>query len=188
MKTSILCATLMTASLSVLANNVSAANLPDKDLQALSAEYMTGTGDMHGVRIAYRPALNYDYDLPWIGDIRLSWEASFNFYDLHGSANTETTYGISVSPIVTKAIDSWSPSYPLALEFGIGVAYVHDEKFGGVDIGSDYQFEDRIGLIVGLNEAQTSEIAIRYIHYSNGGFNTKNPGLDFLSLAYISRF
>jgi|GEM_PF-213861 len=167
---------------------VNAESLPNPKLQAVSAEYMTGTGDMHGVRLAYRPSFNKDLDLPVIGDLRLSWEASINLFDLHGSAKTETTYGASITPVFTKALPSWSNQYPLSLEFGIGVAYVHDEKFGGVDIGSDYQFEDRIGLLVGLDPEQNSELILRYIHYSNGGFNTQNPGLDYISLTYLKRF
>jgi hypothetical protein len=159
-----------------------------KNTQAFNIEYMTGTGDMHGLRLAYRPDLSKDLDIPLIGHTRLSWEASLNLFDLHGSAKNEATFGLSVSPIFTKSLPSWSNNYPLSAEFGIGVAYVHRKKFGGVDIGSYYQFEDRLGLLIGLDEQQSSEIAIRYIHYSNGGLNTKNPGLDFLSIAYISRF
>lgn len=171
-----------------LSVQVAAVQLPDKEKQAVAVEYMTGSGDMHGLRIAYRPDFNYDLDIPLIGETRLSWEASLNLFDLHGSARNEATYGISVSPIFSKALPNISNNYPLTLEFGIGVAYVHEKKFGGVNIGSVYQFEDRLGLLIGLDENQNSEIAVRYIHYSNGGLNTKNPGLDFLSLAYIYRF
>ena len=165
-----------------------ASQFPAKQSQAVSVEYMTGTGDMHGMRLAYRPRLNYDLSLPIIGTTRLSWESSLNLFDLHGSAKNEATYGLSVSPVFSKSLPNISDNYPLTFEFGIGVAYVHKKKFGGVNIGSYYQFEDRVGLLIGLDKAQNSEIAIRYIHYSNGGFNTKNPGLDFLSMAYIYRF
>jgi len=156
--------------------------------QAASIEYMTGTSDMHGLRIAYRPDIEYVFDVPLIGNTSLVWEASLNLFDLHGSARNEATYGISLSPVFSKQLPSFSENYPLNLEFGIGVAYVHREKFGGVDIGSYYQFEDRLGLVMGLNKDESSQLAIRYIHYSNGGFNTTNPGLDFLSFAYIHKF
>ena len=172
----------------LLSFQIVAVPLPDKGRQFASIEYMTGTSDMHGLRLAYRPAINHDMGLPLIGITRLSWEASLNLFDLHGSAQNEATYGLSLTPVFSKALPNISDNYPLTLEFGIGVAYVHEEKFGGVDIGSYYQFEDRLGLLIGLDAQQNSELAIRYIHYSNGGFNTKNPGLDFLSLAYLYRF
>ncbi|MFT2091949.1 acyloxyacyl hydrolase [Paraglaciecola sp. 2405UD69-4] len=172
----------------VLSFQVTAAQMPNKEQQAVTVEYMTGSADMHGMRIAYRPDFNYDLDLYLIGDTRLSWEASLNLFDLHGSARNEATYGVSVSPVFSKALPNISENYPLTFEFGIGVAYVHDEKFGGVDIGSYYQFEDRLALLIGLDKNQNSEVAVRYIHYSNGGLNTKNPGLDFFSVGYIYRF
>lgn len=157
-------------------------------VEAVSAEYMTGTSDMHGMRLAYRPDIQHTLDIPLIGDTNVVWEASLNLFDLHGSAKNEATYGLSLTPVFMKDLPSFSENYPLSAEFGIGVAYVHNEKFGGVDIGSLYQFEDRIGLVMGLNPEQSSQLALRYIHYSNGGFNTTNPGLDFLSLAYIHSF
>lgn len=172
----------------MLSFQIAAAPLPDKEKQVASFEYMTGTGDMHGLRLAYRPNINHDFDLPLIGITRLSWEASLNLFDLHGSAENEATYGLSLTPVFSKALPNISDNYPLTLEFGIGVAYVHEERFGGVDIGSYYQFEDRLGVLIGLDAQQNSELAIRYMHYSNGGFNTKNPGLDFLSVAYLYRF
>ncbi|MDU0355387.1 acyloxyacyl hydrolase [Paraglaciecola aquimarina] len=172
----------------LLSFQVVGAPLAHNKTQAMSAEYMTGTSDMHGIRLAYRPNYHTDLDIPVIGLTRLSWETSLNLFDLHGSAKNEATYGLSLSPIFSKSLPSISNQYPLTLKFGIGVAYVHEEKFGGVDIGSFYQFEDRIGLLMGLDEQQHSELALRYIHYSNGGFNTTNPGLDFLSIAYLRRF
>ncbi|WP_083602051.1 acyloxyacyl hydrolase [Thalassotalea sp. PP2-459] len=186
--TNVLSTFLLLLTIFTVSTKTTAAQLPDRNKQAFSVEYMTGSSDMHGMRIAYKPDFNYDLNLPLIGNTRLSWETSLNLFDLHGSAKNEATYGISLSPVFSKALPNISNDYPLTLEFGIGVAYVHNEKFGGVDIGSYYQFEDRLGLLIGLDKNQNSEIAIRYIHYSNGGFNTKNPGLDFLSVAYIYRF
>lgn len=177
-----LCATFC-ISLSAVADQ-----FPAKQSKAISVEYMTGSADMHGMRLAYRPDLNYDLDIPLIGKTRLEWEASLNLFDLHGSAKNEATYGLSVSPVFSTSLPNLDKNHPLRFEFGIGVVYVHEQKFGGVDIGSYYQFEDRLGLLIGLDKGFNSEVALRYIHYSNGGLNTKNPGLDFFSVGYIKRF
>lgn len=175
--------------LSILLLSIQVASSQEKPAQqAYSVEYMTGSADMHGVRLAYRPDIEHKLDLPLIGDTLVQWEASLNLFDVHGSAKNEATYGVSISPVFIKDIPSFSADYPLSAEFGIGVAYVHREKFGGVDIGSLYQFEDRLGIVMGLDKESESQVALRYIHYSNGGFNTTNPGLDFLSVAYISKF
>lgn len=156
--------------------------------QTGSLEYMTGTGDMHGMRLAYRPTLNHTISLPLIGKTNVVWEASLNLYDIHGSANNEATFGLSVSPVFVKKLGGWSKDYPIYLEAGIGLAFVHEQKFGGVDIGSDYQFEDRLGLRMQMGANKKSSIGVRLLHYSNGGFNTKNPGLDYLSFVYYQEF
>ncbi|MGQ8365523.1 acyloxyacyl hydrolase [Glaciecola sp. 1036] len=157
-------------------------------LGAASIEYMMGSGDLHGVRAAIRLPFYHELDMPWIGPINVEYELSANVFDIHGSSNNEATYGASFSPVLVKRIAEWRNHYPIDLEVGIGVAYVHDERFGGTDIGSSYQFEDRIGLSMKLGEDSNAEIGLRYVHYSNGGFNTKNPGLDFLSFLYLQRF
>lgn len=149
---------------------------------------MSGTGDMHGLRFAYSPDTQYQLDLPFVGNTQVEWEVSLNLFDLHGSAKNEATYGASISPVFIKDIPSWSNNYPLSVEFGIGLAYVHEKKFGGVNIGSYYQFEDRLGINVQLGKESKSQLGLRYIHYSNGGLNTKNPGLDFISMVYQKYF
>ena len=76
--------------------------------------------------------------------------------------------------------------YPLFVEAGIGASFINDEKVAGKDIGSNYQFEDRLGLVLELDENQ--HVALRYMHFSNGGFNSNNPGLDFMNLSYAYSF
>ena len=50
----------------------------------------------------------------------------------------------------------------------IGVSLVEDTRFAGKDIGSHYQFEDRLGLVTDFGENMNQSIALRYMHYSNG--------------------
>jgi len=78
--------------------------------------------------------------------------------------------------------------YPLKFELGIGVSLITDTRFAGKDIGSHYQFEDRLGLIFEFGEQLEKSVAMRYMHYTNGGLNDDNPGLDFLNLSYAREF
>ncbi|EWH10837.1 Lipid A 3-O-deacylase-like protein [Catenovulum agarivorans DS-2] len=155
--------------------------------QVISFEYMMGTADMQGARFGYRPNTSHQLDIPWLGQTQIEYELAVHLFDLHGSADNEASYGAAVTPIFIKNLGTVAGK-PLQLEFAIGLAYVHDRQFGGVDIGSYYQFEDRIGLTMQLDPASDSHLGIRYMHYSNGGLNTKNPGLDFLNLFYMRRF
>ena len=154
---------------------------------AATIDYLQGSDDIKGLRLAYRP-VSYKLVTDWFGDIDLHWEASMNLWE-YGDENTHSTnFALSVSPVLTKKIGTFAGKYPVHFEIGIGASLVDDREFAGKDIGSHYQFEDRIGFIFSFNDKQTSQISVRYMHYSNAGLNDKNPGLDFLSIGYVYRF
>jgi lipid A 3-O-deacylase len=50
------------------------------------------------------------------------------------------------------------------------------------ELGSAFQFEDRIGF--GLRFAGGHEIGVRAIHYSNAGIKEPNDGVESYSLHY----
>jgi lipid A 3-O-deacylase len=72
----------------------------------------------------------------------------------------------------------------------VGVWYwcITDTRFAGKDIGSHYQFGDRLGLILEFGKQLEKSVAVRYMHYSNGGLNDDNSGLDFMNLSYAREF
>ncbi len=159
--------------------------------QAISAGYLHGFDDIDGVRFAYRPATT-TINTEWLGDIDVYFEGSVNFwrYKENGIDETDTNFTVAVTPVIVKQLGTINSKYPVYLEAGIGVSVVSDQHFAGKDIGSHYQFEDKLGLIVALEDSDqvSHELAMRFIHYSNGGLNDDNPGLDFLNLAYIAHF
>jgi hypothetical protein len=153
--------------------------------QTVSVDYMNGFDDIDGLRFAYRP-FEQELATDWFGDIKLYWEASAVVWE-YGNDNTHSvSYAISLTPVLMKQVATVYDEYPLYVEAGIGVSYVGDQEVAGKDIGSNYQFEDRLGLVMELDESQ--DVALRYMHFSNGGFNNDNPGLDFLNLSYAYHF
>jgi lipid A 3-O-deacylase len=89
---------------------------------------------------------------------------------------------------MSKQFATIADKYPLKCEFGVGASLINDTIFAGKDIGSNYQFEDRFGLVLEFDDNLKQSVAIRYMHYSNGGLNAKNPGMDFLNLSYAMHF
>lgn len=152
--------------------------------QTVSVDLMKGFDDIDGIRLAYRP-LEHNFSSQWFGDIKLYWELSAYHWEYGEHNNHSTSYALSITPIFMKQI-STVYNYPLYVEAGIGASFINDEKVAGKDIGSNYQFEDRVGLLLELDNSQ--QVALRYMHFSNGGFNSDNPGLDFINLSYAYRF
>jgi hypothetical protein len=156
--------------------------------QAVAADLLVGSDNIKGVRVAFRPYIYTLNDLPYFDDLDIYWEVSANFWE-YGEHNHHTTnFVFALSPVVGKTFYYIDGKYPLKWEFGIGVSLVDNTHFAGKDIGSHYQFEDRLGLTTNVGENLNQAISVRYMHYSNGGLNSKNPGVDFLNLSYAYYF
>lgn len=155
---------------------------------AIAADLLIGSDDITGVRLSYRPFVYAVSNVPFFDKLDIYWELSANFWE-YGEHNHHTTnFVLALSPVFSKTFYHIKDIYPLKWEFGIGVSLVNDTQFAGKDIGSHYQFEDRLGLTVDVGNKLNQSISLRYMHYSNGGLNSHNPGVDFLSMSYVYRF
>jgi hypothetical protein len=168
--------------LAVSSFSVSATN------QAIAIDYLHGEGDLSGVRLAYRPYQGQITQIEWLGEVDVYWELSVNFWEFGADNQHDTNYALALSPVISSQFATIANIYPLKWEFGIGISLINDTRFAGKDIGSHYQFEDRLGLILEFGEDLKQSFAVRYMHYSNGGLNDKNPGMDFLNLSYAMHF
>jgi len=160
----------------------------NKVSQAVAVDWLIGDDDITGVRLAYRPYIYELNDVPFFDTLNIYWEVSANFWEYGEQNHHATNLAVALSPVVSKTFHYINGKYPLKWEFGIGVSLVNDTRFAGKDIGSHYQFEDRLGLVIDVGENLQQSIAIRYMHYSNGGLNSKNPGVDFLNISYAYEF
>lgn len=160
----------------------------NKVSQAVAVDWLIGDDDITGVRLAYRPYIYELNDVPFFDTLDIYWEVSANFWEYGEQNHHATNLAVALSPVVSKTFHYINGKYPLKWEFGIGVSLVNDTRFAGKDIGSHYQFEDRLGLVIDVGENLQQSIAIRYMHYSNGGLNSKNPGVDFLNISYAYEF
>lgn len=65
------------------------------------------------------------------------------------------------------------------LEIGIGANYFEDKTIHrGKVMGTHFQFGDVIGAGFRFGRQQQFEVGYRFLHYSNAGISTQNPGID----------
>lgn len=137
--------------------------------------------------LTYRAGLEWDFGKP-------IWQSDAGAVVLGGYWDAGLTYW--------DGIDAWSASlapmfqlnFPRAMndvtpfiEAGIGAAlFSKTDLAPGADIGSAFQFEDRIGL--GMRFASGSELGLRYYHYSNASLKQPNQGIDKTALYYRVNF
>tara|TARA_R110002167_G_scaffold150414_1_gene344122 strand:- start:324 stop:914 length:591 start_codon:yes stop_codon:yes gene_type:complete len=156
--------------------------------QAIAIDVLIGEDNVSGIRLSYRPHTYTIVDVPYFITLDVYWELSANFWEYGADNQHETNYALALSPVFGNVFYHVADKYPLRWEFGIGVSLVDDTRFAGKDIGSHYQFEDRLGLSMAFGDNLQQIASIRYMHYSNGGLNSKNPGMDFLNMAYSFKF
>ena len=143
-------------------------------------------GSFKSYRLSYQKKLSHNnkYNFDYVSDI------GFNFWkdDSRLSESDKQTaisdletsnISISYSGIVRKYITNNS-----FVDAGIGFSFHNNDSMYGSDMGSSYQFENRIG--IGY-ERETYRSILNFFHYSNGGIKGKNDGVDIIMLS-VSKF
>lgn len=135
--------------------------------------------------MTYRLGAQFDFNRSWfqtsVGRVTGYWDAGYTYWE---GDETSSNHSISLAPVFVYefAGDSVKPY----VEAGVGVAAFENTEIEGNDLGSSFQFEDRLG--AGLRFAGGHEIGIRAIHYSNAGLKNPNDGIESYALHYRASF
>jgi lipid A 3-O-deacylase len=110
------------------------------------------------------------------------WSIAYTWWDGGELAGDEQS--ISVAPVFVYHFnsDGWQPF----VEIGIGAAWFSNHLVGDRNMGSRLHFEDRFGF--GIRFSERDALRLRGIHYSNGGLEEPNDGIESWSLVYSRRF
>ncbi len=134
------------------------------------------TGDS---TMVYRLGAQFDFNSRWfessVGHLTGYWDAGYTYWQ---GDDTATNHSISFAPVFVYEFAG--QNVKPYLEAGIGVAAFSSTRLESNDLGSSFQFEDRIG--AGLRFAGGREVGIRAIHYSNAGIKQPNDGVEAYSL------
>lgn len=108
------------------------------------------------------------------------WDTAYTYWQ---GDKTASNNSLSVAPVfVYEFAGETIKPY---VEAGIGVAFFSDTELEDNNLGSSFQFEDRLGFGVRFNG---QEIGVRAMHYSNAGLSSNNDGAENYSLHYAMAF
>lgn len=150
-----------------------------------SVDYIRGESDVEGVKLALQYHTNLLKDVS--ENLNVYFETSVNFWEYGETNERDTNFVLAISPVVQYPL-GFINEQQIFVEFGIGFSILDDTNFAGTDVGGHFQFEDRLGSMTKFGTNNEHQVALRYFHYSNGGLNSVNPGLDFISLSYMRYF
>ncbi|MCQ4264431.1 acyloxyacyl hydrolase [Stutzerimonas stutzeri] len=142
---------------------------------------VTGQGDM-----SYRAGLAFDWDKSWLnsdtGHLSGYWDAAYTYWE--GGDDYTAAHSLSFAPVFVYEFSGFK--YTPFVEGGVGVAFFSKTDVGEQQLGSSFNFENRIG--AGLKLPHAQKVGIRAMHYSNAGIKQPNDGIESYSLFYSRQF
>ena len=128
-----------------------------------------------------RIGLQSDFSRSWwqtsTGRLTGYWDLAYSWWE--GDLNSDN-HSLSLAPVLVYEF-AGERLRPF-IEAGIGVAVFADTRVEDRQLGSMFQFEDRLG--VGLRFGQGHALGLRAIHYSNASIKAPNGGAEVYSLYY----
>lgn len=134
-----------------------------------------------------RIGLGFDWERSWLRSdtSRLTgyWDIGLTHWEGGSQASSRTT--LSFAPVFVYEFSKWSTITPF-IEAGVGVSLFSGTRAGDRNLGSSFNFEDRLG--AGVKFANNDRIGLRVIHYSNAGLKEPNAGIESYSFFYTHAF
>ncbi len=181
-----LCNSLLLSSLASLASENT-----ETSTYGLQIAYGTGKPDqLKGYRLAIQKFW------PWKGfsnsplNLTGYWDLSYaNWYTAPPLANQPRSLSIvALSPLIRlQGRDGWLAH--VYLELGIGASWLSNNHLGHRNLGSQFAFQDLMGLGLRwrINDTLKGTLSYHYLHYSNASLFPPNQGIDvkhLLTLGY----
>lgn len=133
----------------------------------------------------YRLGVQHEFNRSWfhteVGKLTGYWDAGYTYWAGDFAASN---HSISLAPVFMYEFTG--EAVKPYLELGVGIAAFENTEIEDKDLGSSFQFEDRIG--VGLRFVGGHEIGLRAIHYSNAGIKNPNDGIESYAIHYRALF
>lgn len=153
-------------------------------LSSQAADVSLDIGRSSESTMVYRLGAQFDWAANWLqsatGRLTGYWDGAYTYWDGDVGASD---HSLSFAPVfVYEFAGETVRPY---VEAGIGVALFENTELEDHNLGSSFQFEDRIG--VGLRFAD-QELGLRAMHYSNAGLKEPNDGVETYSLHYRLSF
>jgi lipid A 3-O-deacylase len=151
---------------------------------AQAADLSVAVGSTDDSTMTYRLGVQCDFGRNFTesrtGRLTGYWDTAYTYWQ---GDKTASSHSLALTPVFVYefAGETFKPY----IEAGIGVALFSSTELEEQDLGSSFQFEDRLGVGLRFNG---HEIGLRAMHYSNAGISSPNDGAENYSLHYAMAF
>lgn len=95
---------------------------------------------------------------------------------------------VGLTPVLKLSPQTrWQHLQPF-IEMGIGVHYLSHRDVGVKDFSTNFQFGDHIGFGISFGQKVETTLAYQFQHFSNGGIDAPNPGINLHILSMGMKF
>ncbi|AGN79161.1 acyloxyacyl hydrolase [Pseudomonas fulva] len=165
-----------------MTKTIVAAVLSAVALSTSAAEISGSIGATNQGGLTARAGIGVEWEKSWFqsdtGHLTGYWDAGYTYWEAGDEAGG--AHSLSFAPVFIYEF-AGSDIKPF-IEVGIGVALFSGTTAGDRELGSAFNFEDRIG--AGLKFSGGQRIGVRALHYSNAGIKQPNDGIESFALFY----
>ncbi|MFF7065618.1 acyloxyacyl hydrolase [Pseudomonas sp. NPDC008258] len=133
--------------------------------------------------VTARLGMSLNWDKSWwqtdSGRLTGYWDTGLTHWESGKKASAQTS--LSFAPVFVYEFKTDSSITPF-IEAGIGVSLFTATRVGDKQLGSAFNFEDRLGF--GVKFANQDKLGARIIHYSNAGIKQPNQGIESIAVFY----
>jgi len=140
-------------------------------------------GDADDSVDVYRIAVQKDFT-DWLEARNIPLEGFFEASVSYWQGAEDDLFAIALAPVLRKSFCKECNFRPY-IELGVGVALLSEDEIDEIDMSSNFQFENRIGIGVKTENVDTH---LRLMHYSNAGISSPNDGINILLLGFEYKF
>ncbi|MCK4608900.1 MAG: acyloxyacyl hydrolase [Gammaproteobacteria bacterium] len=142
--------------------------------QGATISYGVGLPDsLHGTHISYR-------FLPQVFDwknVQIYIDTSAGFWRVNYHKDSSITIA-AIAPVLRLNFPTIKNAATPYLELSTGAAVMSQDTLGPRDLGSNFAFQDMIGLGVTFGSNRQFDLSWHLLHYSNAGLAKRNAGID----------
>jgi lipid A 3-O-deacylase len=165
-------------------------------IQNIGEAYAThGTSISYGSGVtglkAFRVSIQKTWDKTW--DIKHSWKLQgywkLSTYHMQRSTQNDEYNNKLTILALTPVFRFYKPTQVLQhqniyIEFAIGAAQFNKRSISTRELGTNFQFEDRLGFGMQFGKRKQYDIEYRVLHFSNAYIGNKNHGINLQMLYF----
>lgn len=151
-----------------------------------SISYGIGVAGLRVCRVSLQKYWNTTWRFQYSPSLQGYWDISiYNMHRVPKDIYNNKLTVVALAPVFRfYRLTSVLPAKNIYVECAIGVAQFSKRSIGTRELGTNFQFEDRLGFGMQFGKRNQYDIGYRVLHFSNAYLGKKNHGINLQMLYF----